>query len=78
MKVKEVEAGFRIGGKVQVKKFDISSDYEYSASQRAELDPDDDPAEAIISLTDDLKALLEPQAQADFDSLWGQRVNRGE
>jgi hypothetical protein len=33
--VTEVEVGYRVGGKVQVKKFDIQSTYEYALPSAA-------------------------------------------
>jgi hypothetical protein len=74
-KVKEVEAGFCVGGQIQVKKFDIQATYEYSASKRIELEDGDDPDEVINDTIDGLKKkLLEPKGQEDFESLWEQRL----
>ena len=76
--VREVEVGYKVGGKVQVKKFDIQSDYEYYAAQTVTLDPDDNEYEEIDRRLLALKEQLDPMAQADFDELWKQRVKTGE
>jgi hypothetical protein len=75
--VTEVEVGYRVGGKVQVKKFDIQSDYEYAASKRAALEEGDDPDEVVQELLDGIKDLIDPPAQKDFDDLWDVRVGTG-
>lgn len=76
-KVTEVEVGYRVGGKIQVKKFDIQSDYEYAASKHAELEKGDEPDEVIEELLSSIKHLIDPPAQKDFEDLWKVRVGTG-
>lgn len=73
--VREVEVGYKLGGQIQVKKFDIQSTYEYSVSKRLALAPGEDPDEVIEETLDELREkILEPKGQAEFEALWEQRL----
>ena len=75
-KTREVTAGVRVGGQIQVKKFDIQAEYEYQASKVITLEEGDDENQIIDDTLDEIKKkLLEPKRQQDFEDLWKQRLS---
>lgn len=74
-KLKEINVSFSAGGKVQIIKFDVSSDYHISASERYEI-PEEMSNEDARAFRDakytEIRALVDAQAQAEFDDRWEQ------
>ena len=79
-KTKEVQISYRVGSKIQVKKFDINSDYSFFISEtHAVEDATEEELEAFKQeRIAAIKDFLDPIAQDEFDTLWDQRLGTDE
>lgn len=71
----EVSVASSAGGKVQIIKFDVSSDYFVSLSQKYEIPEgwsDEDALEFQVEKYNEIRAIVDAQAQNEFDERWEQ------
>jgi ferritin-like protein len=78
-KIVEVNASASVGGKIQVKKFEIDSSYYYSLSERWNVEglTEDEAREFQEEKLAELRARVEPFAQTEADELLDQRSASG-